>query len=209
MNSRSDRLRGLYAIIDPAVIGDRDEIDVAREAVAGGARLLQLRDKRRDKRLQLQLAEALHSLCSEAGALFIVNDHTDVALAAGADGVHVGQRDLPVPALRRVVSPGMIIGCSTNNPDEARQAELDGADYVSVGRLYTTGSKADTRPATLDVLRDVKAAVSVPVCAIGGINESNIDDVIAAGADMAAVIAAVVAAADVRQAARALSGRFS
>ena len=102
--------------------------------------------------------------------------------------------------------PEMLIGCSTNNPDEARRGEADGADYVSVGRLFPTGSKQDTRPATLDTLRAIKAVVSVPVCAIGGINESNIDNVIAAGAEMAAVIAAVVAAEDVREAARRLAG---
>jgi thiamine-phosphate diphosphorylase len=102
----------------------------------------------------------------------------------------------------------MIVGCSTNNPDEARRAQADGADYISVGRLFATGSKHDTRPATLDTLRAVRAAVSLPVCAIGGINESNIDEVIAAGADMVAVISAVISASDVRQAALRLAGRF-
>jgi thiamine-phosphate pyrophosphorylase len=102
----------------------------------------------------------------------------------------------------------MMVGCSTNNPDEARRAEADGADYVSVGRLFPTGSKGDTRPATLETLRAVKAAVSVPVCAIGGITEQNIDEVIAAGADMVSVIGAVTGADDVREAARRLAGRF-
>jgi len=111
--------------------------------------------------------------------------------------------------VRRIVPAGFIVGCSTNNPEEARRAEADGADYVSVGRLFPTGSKADTRPATLDTLRAVKAAVSLPVCGIGGIDESNIDDVLAAGADMVAVIAAVSAAPDVREAARRLAARFS
>jgi len=100
------------------------------------------------------------------------------------------------------------VGASTNNVEEARRAEADGADYVSVGRLFETGSKDDTRPATTETLRAVKAAVSVPVCAIGGINESNIDEVIEAGADMVAVIDAVCAAANPRAAARGLAGRF-
>jgi thiamine-phosphate pyrophosphorylase len=137
-----------------------------------------------------------------------VNDHVDLALAAGADGVHVGPKDLPVAAVRRIVPRDMIVGASTNNPEEARKAEADGADYVSVGRLFETGSKEDTRPATTETLRAVKAAVSVPVCAIGGINESNIDEVIAAGADMVAVISAVGGAPDPREAARRLGGRF-
>ena len=132
----------------------------------------------------------------------------DLALAVGADGVHVGQKDLPVAVVRRLVVPHMIIGASTNNPDEARRAEADGADYVSVGRLFETGSKADTRPATAETIRAVKAVVSVPVCAIGGINETNIDEVIDAGADMAAVIGAVCAADDPREAARRLAAGF-
>ena len=169
---------------------------------------MQLRDKTRGKGLQLPLAQSLTSLCHEAGALFIVNDHVDLALAAGADGVHAGQTDLPVAVVRRLSGPQMLIGCSTNNPKEARQAEGDGADYVSVGRLFETGSKEDTRPASTETLRAVKSAVAVPVCAIGGINEANIDDVIAAGADMVAVIGAVCAAPDPRGAARRLAVRF-
>jgi len=102
----------------------------------------------------------------------------------------------------------MIIGASTNNPEEARQAEADGADYVSVGRLFKTGSKSDTRPTSTNTVRAVKAAVSVPVCAIGGINESNIDEVIAAGADIVAVISAVCEAVNPREAAQQLTWRF-
>ncbi len=211
-----EQLRGLYIIIDPAVARGRDEVEIAREALAGGARLFQLRDKTREKGLQLSIAEALQRLCRERGAPFIVNDHVDLALAA-ADGVHVGQKDLPVSVVRRLVPREMIVGCSTNDPEEARRAEADGADYVSVGRLFPTGSKEDTRPATVETVRAVKAAVSLPVCAIGGINETNIDEVVAAGADMAAVIAAVIAAPDpsagsgqaVREAARRLAARFA
>lgn len=203
-----NQLRGLYVIIDPAVTGGRGPLYVAHEAVEGGARLIQLRDKSRERGVQLTLAEALVALCREAGALFIVNDHVDLALAAGADGVHLGQKDLPVTAVRRIVPAEFVVGCSTNNADEAQRAEADGADYVSVGRLFPTGSKAGTRPATLDTLRVVKDAVSIPVCGIGGVNASNIDGVIAAGADMASVIAAVGAAPDVRAAARRLAARF-
>ncbi len=203
-----ERLRGLYVIIDPAVAAGRDEMDIAREALAGSARLLQLRDKTREKGRRLPVAEALRDVCREGDALFIVNDHVDLALAVEADGVHVGQKDLPVSDVRRLVPQEMIVGCSTNNPEEARRAEADGADYVSVGRLFPTGSKEDTRPATPETLRAVKAAVSLPVCAIGGINEANIDEVVAAGADMAAVIEAVIAAPNVREAARRLAEAF-
>lgn len=202
------RLHGLYVIIDPEVARGRDELDIARQALEGGARLIQLRDKTREKGLQLPIAQALRALCRKSGALFFVNDHVDLALAVEADGVHLGQKDLPPRAVRRLVGPNMLVGCSTNNPDEARRAEAEGADYVSVGRLFPTGSKQDTRPATLDTLRAVKAAVRIPVCAIGGIDGSNIGDVIAAGADMVSVIASVVAAEDVREAAQRLAGQF-
>jgi thiamine-phosphate pyrophosphorylase len=162
-----------------------------------------------EKGIQLRIAQALASLCREAGVPFITNDHVDVALAVEADGVHVGQQDLPINVVRRLVGPEMIIGASTNSVNEARRAEADGADYVSVGRLFETGSKEDTRPASADTIREVKAAVSLPVCAIGGINESNIDEVIAAGADMVAVISAVCSAPDPRATARGLAGRFT
>ena len=202
------RLRGLYVIFDPELAGERDPLKITRQAIEGGARLVQYRDKLREKGVQLPIVRALQALCRQHGALFFVNDHVDLALAIGADGVHLGQRDLPVSVVRNIVPPQMLIGCSTNNPDEARLAEAAGADYISVGRLFPTESKVDTRPATLDTLRNVKSTVSVPVCAIGGINPSNIDDVIEAGADMAAVISAIVLADDVREAAKRLAARF-
>ena len=123
--------------------------------------------------------------------------------------MHVGQKDLPVAAVRRIVPADWIVGASTNNVEEARQAVADGATYVSVGNLFGTTSKDDTRPATLEMLHAVKAAVSVPVCAIGGINESNIRSVIDAGADMASVISAVVAADDPRKPRRRLAAAFT
>jgi thiamine-phosphate pyrophosphorylase len=202
-------LRGLYVIIDPAVAAERDPAWVAREAIAGGARLVQWRDKRREKGLQLTDLEAIATACRDAAIPLIVNDDVDLALAIGASGVHVGQKDLPVRLVRRVVPPEWIVGASTNNVEEARRAEADGATYVSVGNLFGTMSKEDTRPATLGVLREVRAAVSVPVCAIGGINEANISQVIDAGADMACVISAVVAAEDPREAARRLAAAFT
>ncbi len=137
-----------------------------------------------------------------------MNDRADLALAVGADGVHVGQKDLPIKVVRHLVGSEMIVGASTNNANEARRAQADGADYVSVGRLFETGSKTDTRPASTDTIREVKIAVSLPVCAIGGINEANIDQVIAAGADMVAVISVVCSAPDPSDAARRLAGHF-
>ena len=202
-------LRGLYVIIDPEVAGGRSEEEIARLAVEGGATLIQLRDKRREKGLQLEVAERLMRVCAAPNLRFIINDHVDLALAARADGVHLGQKDLPVAIVRRRLMRQGIIGCSTNNVEEALRAQADGADYVSVGRLFPTASKEDIRPATPETLRAIKKAVSIPVAAIGGITEENIDAVLAAGADMVCVIAAVVAAPDPREAARRLAARIA
>lgn len=202
------RPAGLYVIIDPDACHERSAVEVARLALEGGARTLQLRDKLRDKGEQLPIAREVARLCRKHAALFIVNDHADLALAAAADGVHLGQADLPAAAVREIAGDRLLIGVSTNNPEEARRAAADGADYVAVGAIFPTGSKQVTRPANLDRIQDVKAAVGVPVVAIGGINAGNIDSVIEAGADAAAVISAVCAAPDPRAAARQLALRF-
>jgi thiamine-phosphate pyrophosphorylase len=199
-------MRGLYVIIDPDACRGRDALEVARLALEGGAAALQWRDKRREKGAQLTQARALRELCAQHGATFIVNDHADLALAAGADGVHLGQHDLPVEAVRPFAPPGFLIGVSTNNADEAKRAEAAGASYVAVGAIFPTASKEPerTRPASLDVLRAVKAAVGVPLVAIGGIDASNAVRVVAAGADAVAVISAVCGADDPRAAAQEL-----
>jgi len=202
------RIRGLYVIVDPEQTRGRDAVEVARQALEGGASLIQWRDKARDKGEQLPQLRAVRDLCRRHGALLIVNDHADLALAAGADGVHLGQKDLPPAAVRAVVPPDFIIGVSTNNVEEARRAQAEGASYVAVGALFPTASKSVTRPASPQRLREVKQAVSVPVVGIGGIDEGNIDQVLAAGADAVAVISAVIAADDVREAAARLAAHL-
>ncbi len=200
-------VRGLYVIIDPEVCRDRDPVEVARLALEGGAAVIQWRDKRRDKGEQLNDARRIRDLCRESDALFIVNDHADLAFALDADGVHLGQRDLPVDVVHRLL-PGAVIGVSTNNADEARRAVAGGATYVAVGSVFPTQTKPVTRPASPERVREVRAAVDVPLVAIGGIDASNVDLVIEAGADAAAVISAVCGADDPQAAARALAERF-
>jgi thiamine-phosphate pyrophosphorylase len=200
-------VRGLYVIIDPDACAGRDSVDVARQALTGGALMLQWRDKRREKGDQLPSALAIRDLCIERGALFIVNDHVDLALVVRADGVHLGPHDLPVELVRPLVPPGFIIGASTNNVEEAKAAEAGGATYVAVGAVFGTASKAPerTRAASPERVREVKAAVRVPVVAIGGISASNVAEVVAAGADAIAVIGAVCGAADPKAAAAELA----
>ncbi len=201
-------VRGLYVIVDPEQTRGRDAVEVTRQALDGGASIIQWRDKARDKGQQLPQLRAVGDLCRRHGALLLVNDHADLALVAQADGVHLGQKDLPPAGVRAFVPPAFIIGVSTNNVEEARRAQADGASYVAVGALFATGSKSDTRPASPERLREVKQAVSLPVVGIGGIDEGNIDEVLAAGADAVAVISAVTGAGDVREAAARLAAHF-
>jgi thiamine-phosphate pyrophosphorylase len=210
------RIGGLYVLIDPAACQGRPPVEVARAALAGGASMLQWRDKARDKGEQLPDLRAIYRLCIDHDAILIVNDHADLALVLedaaaprGLLGVHVGQKDLPLTEVRRIVPPDFIAGVSTNNPEEALQAQHDGASYVAVGDIFGTTAKQSTRPASPQRLAQVKAAVRLPVIGIGGINAGNVARVMAAGADGVAVISAVCAAPDPEAAARELLAAMS
>jgi thiamine-phosphate diphosphorylase len=204
---RRARVRGVYLLVGPEESTGKDPLQVARAALEGGVRMVQLRDKR-ERGYVLPLARALRSLCAEFGALFIVNDHVDIAVLSDADGVHLGQKDLPPQEARRLLPADRIIGVSTALVEEALQAVEAGADYVAVGSIYPSPSKEDTRPAGLETLRQVRAKVALPLVAIGGITEENVEAVREAGADAVAVISAIVGAEDVRAAAQRLVARF-
>lgn len=179
----------------------RGHLEVARAAVEGGASLIQLRDKELSGRALWEVAVQVRGLTRERKVSFIVNDRLDVAMAAGADGVHLGQDDMPVAAARELMGPGAIVGVSVANPEEAYAAEAGGASYVSFGPVFATASKADAGgPVGTGLLGAIKKAVSVPVLAIGGINRHNVREVMAAGADGVAVISAVAEAADMVEA---------
>lgn len=206
------KLSGLYVLIDPAACKGRDPIDVAYAALQGGASMLQWRDKQRDKGEQLAQVRRIFALCLEHDAVLIVNDHADLALvvggweepAHGGIGVHVGQKDLPLEAVRAILPSHYVVGVSTNNALEAMAAEAADASYIAVGDIFGTASKSGTRPASIDRLAEVRAAVTIPVIGIGGINASNAAAVMAAGADGIAVISAVCGADDPEAAAREL-----
>jgi thiamine-phosphate pyrophosphorylase len=170
--------------------------------LAGGCRVVQLREKIMPLSDLYPVALALRRRCREAGCLFIVNDRVDLALAVEADGVHVGQDDLPAREARRLLRAGMILGVSTHDEGQARRAMADGADYVAVGSMFPTGSKAGFRLVGPDLLRRVRPEIPVPLVAIGGITLDNAAEVIRAGADAVAVISAVCAAPDPAAAAR-------
>ena len=190
------RLPRLYAIVDPLDTGQHP-VALAEALLAGGARCLQLRWKPAPPRDVLDAARAIRPLAHAASALFLVNDRPDLAVLAAADGVHLGQDDLPLAAARRVLGPGRVVGLSTHDPDQARRAADAGADYVAVGPVYATTSKANAlAPRGLDLVRAARAVVPCPLVAIGGIDATSAPDVIAAGADAVAMIGALVRAAD-------------
>lgn len=202
---------GLYVLVDPAACKGRSPVSVAEAALRGGAAMVQWRDKLRDKGEQLPEAQAIYNLCRHHNSLFIANDHADLALALGIPvapqndiGVHVGQKDLPLTSVRRILPSSWVVGISTNNPQEALAGQEAGASYVAVGDIFGTTAKEGTRRASPARLAEVKAAVQVPVIGIGGINQSNLHEVIAAGADGIAVISAVCGAEDPESAAREL-----
>jgi thiamine-phosphate pyrophosphorylase len=199
----------VYALIDPERAGGRRLDDIAR-LIAGSATLVQLRDKHGATRTMIEEARAIHTVLKPAGIPFLINDRVDVALAAQADGVHVGQDDMAVSDARRLLGPDAIIGLSLKTVAQAQAAPLDRLDYVAIGGVFATRSKDNPDPPVgLDgfktILRAVRArAPHMPVTAIAGIDHSNGADVICAGADGVAVISALSLAADPAQAARNL-----
>ena len=203
------RLPPLYAIVDPLDTG-RDPAALAAALLRGGARILQLRWPGASARELLAAALAIRPLARAAGALFLVNDRPDVARAAEADGVHLGQDDLPVAAARRVLGAGRLIGVSTHDPGQARAAEAAGADYLGVGPVYATATKPDAlAPRGLALVSAVRAAVRCPLVAIGGITPETAAAVRAAGADAVAMIGALVRAPDPEAAVRDVLARLS
>ena len=205
---KAGRLSGLYAIIDSQLLGSRSHLEVTGQLIRGGAKAIQLRHKLDDKNELLAIARKLKDLCAEHGVLFIVNDYLDIALAVGADGLHLGQKDMPVADARKLLPMDMILGNSVNTVEQARAAEAGGADYIAVGSMYPTESKEKAIVVGPERLREVRSAVNVPLVAIGGISKDNAGEVAAAGADGVAVISAILGADDLEKAAREIIKAF-
>ena len=191
-----------YGMVDVAF--GHEPVALAATMLDAGARVLQLRLKDLPARDFLAGARTIAALCRARGAVLIVNDRVDIAMLAGADGVHLGQEDLPLEAARRVAGAGMIIGISTHTIEQARAAENGGADYIGFGPMYSGGLKHIRAGQGLEKLRSVRAAVKIPIVAIGGITEVTVPEILAAGADAAAIISDVLAAPDVGAKVRAI-----
>ena len=204
MNISPEMFR-LYAVTDRAWAADEEDFFRQIEAaVRGGAAIVQLREKRLGNADFLAEAKRFVSLCRTLGAVSIINDRADIALAAGADGVHVGQSDLEAGRARALLGPDKIIGVSAHSPEEARRARKAGANYLGCGAAFATGTKSDAKPICKETIRTVTAAAGVPVVAIGGVNRENILELRGLGLAGVAVVSGIFAQGDVEAAAREL-----
>ncbi len=206
-DERRKGMNGLYLVLDIACLHGRDPLVVAEQAIAGGVRVLQLRDKLSGRGGLIELARGLKAICERNNVPFIVNDYVDLALAVDAHGVHLGQDDFPVSEARRLLPSDRLVGCSTGSLAEAEKAQEHGADYIAAGAVFPTKTK-DRAVLGLERLGEIAAGVRVPVIGIGGINENNVH--LAMGMNIAgvAVISAILEAADTEEAARRLAGKI-
>ena len=195
----------LYVVTDSDLSKGRTDAEVARLAYEGGADAVQLRMKHSDGREMLEQALEIRKVADEYCRFFFVNDRVDIALASGADGVHLGQSDIPLEVARDLMGEPAIIGISVDNVEQAVAAAEGGADYIGIGAIFNTSTKPDAKQGVgLGAIYEIRQAVDIPIVAIGGINRGNIQDVVRAGADAAAVVSAVVAQDDIRSAAHEL-----
>jgi len=200
-------LRGLY-FVTPEVADRRTALVAA--ALSGGARIVQYRDKSGDAERRLAEARVIAERCRETGALFLVNDDVELCLAVNADGVHLGEDDAGIPETRARLGAGQLIGASCyNDLERARAAAAAGADYVAFGSVYPSPTKPHARRAHVDLLRQARRELDIPICAIGGITPENAAAIVAAGADMIAVIQGISEAPDPEAAARRLQSLFT
>lgn len=189
----------LYVITMEVLTVGRNHLDVAKAALEGGASVIQFREKAKTTSEMYQVALNLKILAAEYGIPLLIDDRLDIALAVDANGVHLGRQDLPLPIARKILGPDKVIGASAKNVQEAIKAEREGANYLGVGPIYLTSSKADSgEPIGWRVLGEIKKAVKIPIVAIGGITADKVKEVLEAGADGVAVISAVAGAADMK-----------
>jgi thiamine-phosphate pyrophosphorylase len=207
--ARSYSLSGLYIILDPSVCPARPLVEVLTSAAEAGASLFQYRNKTASMQEAYVEALALRQVAAKAGVLFIINDRCDLALAVDADGVHLGQGDLPLDLARNVLGPDKLIGISTHNPDQVREATAGKPDYLGFGPIFKPSSKQDHDPVVgLEGLRAMRSLTSLPVFAIGGIQIDQAGEVMRAGAHGVAIITAILKAPDISHAVKAFLAKM-
>ena len=197
-----------YLVTDRRFLGDIPLELAVEQAILGGCTMVQLREKELSAREFFELARRVLLVTRRHGVPLLINDRADVALAVGADGVHVGQSDLPCAAVRAMLGADRLVGVSAATVEEAVRAQRDGASYLGVGAMHPTSTKQNTRPVTPQALAEIKRAVSIPVVAIGGLCAENLGELSGTGVDGVAVVSAILAQPDIRQAAEKLSARF-
>jgi thiamine-phosphate pyrophosphorylase len=191
----------LYLVTDRDLMSSKTIEESVTDAIAGGATIVQLREKDTSSREFYELAMRVHKITKNANVPLIINDRVDIALAIDAEGVHIGQSDLPCNIVRKIIGADKIIGVSASNLEEALAAQSDGADYLGVGAMYATGTKTDANLTTLDELRAIRRSVDLPIVVIGGINKRTIPGFAGIGIDGIAVVSAIVSQPDVTKAA--------
>jgi thiamine-phosphate pyrophosphorylase len=190
----------LYLVTDPDLSLGRPEGEIVRRAVAAGVTMVQYRDKNTTTKQMIEKTRLMAEICRPAGIALIVNDRLDVAMAGGADGVHLGQDDMTLPDARRIVGEAFIIGISVTTIEEAKEAEEDGADYLGANGVFPTGTKSDLgKPLGLEGVSQLAAAGTLPIVAIGGINDQNAGEIISAGAAGVAVVSYIVSAENIEE----------
>ena len=204
---RSETDYSLYLVTDRALMSTPTLEEAVGQAVDGGATLVQLREKEVSSLEFYRIAKSVKRVTDARHVPLIINDRVDIALAVDAAGVHVGQSDLPAKVVRSVVGRDKILGVSASTLEEALRAQEDGADYLGVGAMFATGTKTDARPVAMEELRKIRAAVSLPIVVIGGINLKTLPLFAGAGIDGAAVVSALIAAKDIEGEAKKLKER--
>lgn len=199
---KAKQVSGLYSVLDTQYLGSKSLIEVAGKIIQAGVKIIQLRDKIMSKKQLISVARELQILCKERGVLFIINDYLDIALAVKADGLHIGQEDLPVETARQLLPLDTLLGVSAATHEDVREAENAGADYIGVGSIFPTSSKNNIDVVGLERLKQIRLLTSLPLVAIGGINKNNAKAVLSAGADSICIINAILGAADINFAAR-------
>jgi thiamine-phosphate pyrophosphorylase len=208
--NKKDRLAkvNLYIIADKKICGDKRIEDIVLQAIQGGAQMIQYRDKESSDREFLEQAFVLHNICENRKILFIINDRVDIAAFLKVDGVHLGQDDLPPRMARKILGSSKIIGISTENMEQAKEAEKHGADYVGIGPIFDTLTKKIEKPIGLEIIKQANEHLKIPFFPIGGINSENLDQIIQAGSRRIAVGSAVISAIDVKSAAKNLAEKI-
>lgn len=202
-------IKGIYVIIDPDYISSENPIDMTKKVLEGGAKIIQLRNKHDNVKQTIDWAEKITKLCSEYNAVSIINDRVDIASVSGADGVHLGQNDIYPDDVMKITSNKLIIGTSNALIEEINISEKNNSSYIAIGSIFPTNTKTNTRPASLELLKEAKSICSKPIVAIGGINQQNIESVIETGIDSVCIATAITLAKDPEKTTKSLSNYFN